>query len=94
VRLKGIPEGGLKALKKKGYMSLRGAKRRGNLITPSLSLFPPPAGLIKDYLLWPGSFSGYLPGFINILISIFLLDQVKKISPFIGQFISIPIIFY
>ncbi len=29
----------LKALQIKGYMSLRGAKRRGNLITPSLFLF-------------------------------------------------------
>ena len=40
VRFWGIPEGGLKALKIKGYLSLRGAKRRGNLITPSLFLFP------------------------------------------------------
>ena len=40
MRLKGIPEEGLKPLQIKGYMSLRGAKRRGNLITPSLFLFP------------------------------------------------------
>jgi len=40
------------------------------------------------------SFSGHSPSLINILISIFLFDQVKKISPFIGQFITISIIFY
>ncbi len=34
VRFWGIPEGGLKALQIKGYMSLREATRRGNLITP------------------------------------------------------------
>ena len=38
---------GLKAFKTKGYTSLQGAKRRGNLITPSLFLFSPDFGKYK-----------------------------------------------
>ena len=47
VRLKGIPEGGLKALKTKGYLSLRGTKRRGNpaVITISLLVIPMKMGM-------------------------------------------------